>query len=60
MISLIRSLVLLVRTSFSGIFDFHQVVHKIGEIKHVKVDPLELFNRNPRQSGLLAPKPICN
>ncbi|EPO16720.1 hypothetical protein H215_5222 [Klebsiella pneumoniae UHKPC96] len=26
---------------------FHQVVHKIGEIKHVKVDPLELFNRNP-------------
>ncbi len=48
MISLIRSLVLLVRTSFSGIFlIFHQVVHKIGEIKHVKVDPLELFNRNP-------------
>ncbi len=47
MISLIRSLVLLVRTSFSGIFlIFHQVVHKVGEIKLVKINPLEFRGGN--------------
>nr|CAC9187546.1 Uncharacterised protein [Klebsiella pneumoniae] len=47
MISLIRSLVLLVSTSFSGIFfDFHQVVHKVGEIKLVKINPTEFRGGN--------------
>jgi hypothetical protein len=40
---------------------FHQVVHKVGEIKLVKINPWSSATVMPRQSGLLAPpKPICS